>query len=149
MRGLKANKVGARKKHRGSGNRGGRGMAGTGKRADHKRMSILKKDPGYFGKYGFNRPAALLNKGSAMNIDQLPREAVVDLGKMGVSKLLGRGTPDMKQEIIVAACSASARKKIEAAGGKIVSGGGMKRNSAAGQKPTPGPEQTAEKPEKR
>ncbi len=44
---------GSKKKHRGAGNRGGRGMAGTGKRADSKKPSIWKER--YFGKYGFKK----------------------------------------------------------------------------------------------
>jgi len=45
---------GAKKKRRGAGNRGGRGLAGSGKRAHHKKQLIFKlfgKD--YFGKKGF------------------------------------------------------------------------------------------------
>ena len=33
---------GSRKQHRSSGNKGGTGMAGTGKRADHKKTLITK-----------------------------------------------------------------------------------------------------------
>src|SRR3989338_7387915 len=51
QRGSKTHGWGAKKKHRGQGNRGGRGMAGTGKRADSKKPSIWKED--YFGKHGF------------------------------------------------------------------------------------------------
>ena len=42
---------GAMKKHRGAGNRGGRGLAGTGKRADQ--MKPLHWKERYFGKLGF------------------------------------------------------------------------------------------------
>ena len=48
---------GSKKKHRKAGNRGGRGMSGTGKRSDHKKTMILKKfGHEYFGKFGFRRP---------------------------------------------------------------------------------------------
>ena len=41
------------KKRRGAGNRGGRGMAGSGKRADQKKPTILKLyGSSYFGKRG-------------------------------------------------------------------------------------------------
>jgi len=52
QRGSKTHGWGAMKKHRGAGNRGGRGMAGTGKRGDAKKPSI-QKNKKYFGKYGF------------------------------------------------------------------------------------------------
>src|SRR3990167_9706986 len=51
QRGSHTHGWGSKKKHRGSGNRGGKGMAGTGKRADTKKPSIWKSD--YFGKHGF------------------------------------------------------------------------------------------------
>ena len=42
---------GSMKKNRGAGNRGGRGMAGSGKRADQKKPTILKLYGNeYFGK---------------------------------------------------------------------------------------------------
>jgi len=45
---------GARKKHRGKGNKGGKGMAGSGKRADQKKTLIISKyGKTYFGKFGF------------------------------------------------------------------------------------------------
>ena len=53
MRGTKTHGWGSKKKHRGAGNRGGRGMAGAGKRAEHKKTLILKKyTNAYFGKKG-------------------------------------------------------------------------------------------------
>ena len=42
---------GSKKKHRGAGHRGGKGMAGTGKRGDVKKPHIWKNKR-YFGKYG-------------------------------------------------------------------------------------------------
>ena len=44
---------GARKKWKSSGSKGGKGMAGTGKRADHKKSLIIKLyGTSYFGKQG-------------------------------------------------------------------------------------------------
>ena len=51
QRGHKTHGWGSKKKHRGRGNRGGQGMAGTGKRADQKKPSFWKER--YFGKLGF------------------------------------------------------------------------------------------------
>src|SRR3989344_7580596 len=53
LRGRRTVGFGSRKKHRGSGNRGGFGMAGTGKKAGQKRTLVLKYMPGYLGKKGF------------------------------------------------------------------------------------------------
>ncbi len=43
QRGLSSHGWGHKKKHRGAGNRGGKGMAGTGKRADTKKPSIINE----------------------------------------------------------------------------------------------------------
>ena len=43
QRGSHTHGWGSKKKHRGAGNRGGRGMAGSGKRADQRKPSILKE----------------------------------------------------------------------------------------------------------
>ena len=43
LRGSKTHGWGAKKKHMGSGHRGGFGMAGTGKRADQKKTLMIKK----------------------------------------------------------------------------------------------------------
>ena len=55
QRGSKTHGWGSMKKHRGAGNRGGRGKAGTGKRADTKKPTIINLfgAKGYFGKKGF------------------------------------------------------------------------------------------------
>ena len=50
-RGSKTHGGGAKKKRRGAGNRGGRGMGGSGKRADSKKPSLWGAK--YFGKHGF------------------------------------------------------------------------------------------------
>ena len=49
IRGRKTCGYGARKKHRGKGSKGGKGMAGTGKKAGHKVTWVLKYHPGYLG----------------------------------------------------------------------------------------------------
>ena len=108
------------KKHRGAGNRGGRGMAGSGKRADHKKQTIFKLfGTSYFGKHGFKRPTRKIKVVNAINIMDLPKQTTLNLTELGFNKLLGKGTPTMKHEIIVAAYSKKAKEKIEKAGGKI------------------------------
>ena len=71
-RGSNTHGGGSHKKRRGSGNRGGYGNAGTGKRADHRKFTILKKfGLSYFGKRGFKRKNAELLK--KINICELPK----------------------------------------------------------------------------
>ncbi len=114
---------GSKKKHRGSGNRGGRGMAGTGKRAKQKKISILKEyGHEYFGKKGFRRPRKVIKKIKAINLKDLRKfkEKTLDLAKLGYDKLLGKGSVKEKYSISVNFCSEQAMKKIKAAGGSVV-----------------------------
>lgn len=109
------------KKNRGSGNRGGKGMAGTGKRSHNQKISILKEyGHEYFGKHGFIVPPEVQRRVRAINIRDLPRQSPLDLTTLGYDKLLSKGIPAMKYEITVAMCSAKAKEKIEKAGGKII-----------------------------
>src|SRR3990167_8968506 len=85
---------GAKKKHRGSGNRGGFGMAGSGKRADQKKPTILKLyGSSYFGKHGFRRPSKLLKKIKTINVEELNKfkDDNINLKELGYDKLLGKG----------------------------------------------------------
>ena len=108
------------KKRRGSGNRGGYGNAGTGKRADHKKFTILKEyGLAYFGKRGFKRNVPLTPI-KTINIADLPETPKLNLKELGYNKLLGRGTPKLKYEITVESCSAKAKAKIEKNNGKVI-----------------------------
>ena len=54
QRGTSSHGWGHKKKHRGAGNRGGKGMAGTGARGDAKKPTILTTvGKSYYGKKGF------------------------------------------------------------------------------------------------
>ncbi len=111
---------GSMKKHRGAGNRGGRGMAGSGKRADQRKTWILKHyGPEYFGKHGFTRPPEVKKTPIIINIDELPNQDSINLTAGGYTKLLSRGVPQRKYHIIVPTCSQRAKEKIEKAGGKV------------------------------
>ena len=106
------------KKHRGAGNRGGRGMAGTGKRADTKKPTILKKyGNAYFGKSGFRSKHKIE---TSINLDQLPEGKEINLFELGYDKLLSRG--DLKGKIVIRVKKASKKaiEKIQAAGGEII-----------------------------
>lgn len=128
---------GAKKKHRGAGNRGGRGMAGSGKRADQKKPTILKLYGNeYFGRHGFKRPSAVAKKIKAINIDKLQNNIdtyvaqklvskdkdfyVVNLEKLGYQKLLGGGSLSVKLKINAPYFSKEAIEKVEKSGGIII-----------------------------
>lgn len=128
---------GAKKKHRGAGNRGGRGMAGSGKRADQKKPTILKLYGNeYFGRHGFKRPFAVAKKIKAINIDKLQSNIdsyvsqklvskdkdfyVVDLEKLGFQKLLGGGSLSLKLKVSAPYFSKVAIEKVEKSGGIII-----------------------------
>jgi|SRR3989338_2869400 len=133
QRGSKTHGWGAKKKHRGQGNRGGRGMAGTGKRADTKKPSIWKTD--YFGKYGFvsKTPKVKINAVNIGFIEQhidkflssnlIKKEDEfysVELEKLGFNKLLGDGRVSMKFKIKVHYASKTAVEKVKEAGGQVI-----------------------------
>ncbi len=135
QRGSKTHGYGAMKKHRGAGSRGGRGMAGTGKRGDAKKPSV-QKNKKYFGKYGFkslkNKKSKQLKKiNIEMLEEQLPKLLkkkkaekkgdiiFIDLKKLGYNKLLGSGKSKSKLEINVNYASKKAVEKIQKVGGKV------------------------------
>jgi large subunit ribosomal protein L15 len=121
---------GSMKKNRGAGNRGGVGMAGTGKKADSKVSSINPKT--YFGKYGFTskvrQKSAISVYELSKSLSELEAKEVVkkdgevlsiDLTKAGIDKLIATGKVHRKFNIKVAAASPRAVEKIEKAGGKV------------------------------
>ena len=120
---------GARKKWKGSGHRGGFGMAGTGKRADHKKSLILKKYGNkYFGKQGITSRSTKRKKDQVINlrdieknIDSLTRkyekQGILDLSKY---KILGEGGLKSKLKIKALSFTKSAKEKIEKAGGEVI-----------------------------
>src|SRR3989344_6808204 len=131
IRGRKTCGYGARKKHRGKGSSGGKGMAGTGKRADQKKTLILRKGVEYFGSkrklLKKNKAFEVINVGEInKNIEKYVKEGKakktgegieIDLKKL---KILGTGEIDKKIIINAKAASKSAVEKIEKAGGKII-----------------------------
>ena len=134
-RGSKTHGCGSMKKRRGAGNKGGTGMAGSGKRAQSKKPLILKLYGNeYFGKHGFKRTATqhfktinisfleakfgeLLAKGTIKNEKGMFE---VDLEALGADKLLGTGNPTRKYRIKALYVSGSAAEKIKEAGGEVI-----------------------------
>jgi len=119
-RGTKVCGWGSGKRHRGSGNRGGVGMAGSGKRSHNKKHSQNPME--YFGRVGFTSIKQVKTKVNAINLYQLPnleaKSGVLDLTELGYTKLLGKGD-GIKITIKVNKASANAIAKIEGAGGKV------------------------------
>ncbi len=132
MRGTHSHGWGDKKKHRGGGNRGGRGNAGMGKRADAMKPSMWKNTL-YFGKHGFKSKNAV--RVDAVNLQYLVNHIetmveenlaaskagvyTVDLRKLGFDKLLSKGNISKKMHIIVDAATGSAIAKVEQAGGSV------------------------------
>lgn len=123
---------GAKKKRRGAGNKGGRGMAGSGKRADSKKPSIWKEK--YFGKHGFSSKRSKNIK--VINIGYLDENILklcsqklankesdffsIELDKLGFNKLLSRGNVTNKYKITVPYASKKAIEKIKNNGGEVI-----------------------------
>ncbi|MBL7051637.1 MAG: uL15 family ribosomal protein [Nanoarchaeota archaeon] len=125
QRGFSSHGWGSKKKHRGSGNRGGKGNAGSGKRADTKKPTLIN----LYGtvdlaKRGFVRPDA--KKIIAINLRDvrlmLEKNNVkeLDLNKLGYSKLLGTGNLSQAVKITVKMASNSAIEKVKSAGGEVI-----------------------------
>jgi len=133
MRGSQSHGWGSKKKHRGSGNRGGHGFSGTGKRADSKKPSIWK-DACFFGKHGFVSKRRKQIK--IINISELDEKIdswlsskliskendiyVIDLNKIGYDKVLGRGRINKKVRIKVGSITDNAKDAIMKAGGGVI-----------------------------
>ncbi|NQV91672.1 uL15 family ribosomal protein [Candidatus Woesearchaeota archaeon] len=124
---------GHRKKRRGAGSRGGRGNAGSGKRAGHKKRQPLA------GRHGF-RPRRTIETIKSINVsfftavkvEKLVVEGnatkegntyVIDLAKLGVQKLLGTGKTSVALKLTVAQASEAAIEKVKAAGGNVSTSG--------------------------
>jgi large subunit ribosomal protein L15 len=123
-----------KKAGRGAGKRGGRGNAGLHK---HKYMSVIKYDPGHFGRYGFKRPKLPYEgKSKIINVGQLEErldnflkkgyakkkgdKTEVDLSSAGIDKLLGSGRLNKALQIKVNYASERAKSKVKEAGGEIL-----------------------------
>ena len=135
LRGSHTHGWGAKKKHRGAGHRGGRGNAGSGKRADAKKPSYWK-DLDYFGKHGFIMHG-VTQKFNPVNLSYFEEKLDkfvankeiefkngfyhIDITKFGFNKLLGSGKGDKKLKINAPFYTAKAKEKVESSGGEIIS----------------------------
>lgn len=123
IRGARTVGWGFRQKHKGHGNKGGFGKAGTGKRADHKKQSAEMAVKGkYFGKQGDTSRGTKRDNYEKINLYAIKDNffkkegAKIDLAK---HKILGSGD-GFKAEITALAATKTAIAKMEKAGGKII-----------------------------
>jgi large subunit ribosomal protein L15 len=133
MRGRRAAGYGRSAGHRASGQRGGKGNAGTKK---HHYIKTMIENPKYFGKHGFKRPQRVLDEVISINIGQLDesvdrlvarelatqkgKEYTLDLIQLGIDKVLGGGSVTQKLNLVgVKAITSRAREKVTSAGGSI------------------------------
>ncbi|MCA9487672.1 MAG: uL15 family ribosomal protein [Nanoarchaeota archaeon] len=119
---------GARKNKRKSGNKGGIGMSGSGKRADHKKTLVTKLYGNkYFGKQGITSRGTKRDTRKRINL----RDIQNNLEKFGKEnkgtwiielkdfKILGTGEVKNKLMITCLEASESAIEKVKKAGGEI------------------------------
>lgn len=129
LRGRRSCGYGHKFKHRGKGSKGGKGMAGTGKRAGQKKTWVLKYHPDYFGKKGFK---SRKNKLPAMNIgyindkiEKFVKEGKAKKGNDGYTielksyKILSTGKVNKKLFVKAKSFSKKAEEKILKANGTI------------------------------
>jgi len=119
---------GSRKNKRKSGNKGGTGLAGTGKRADHKKTLVQKLyGHNYFGKKGITRGNNKRDIRKRINVGEIQ----TNIEKYGTKKgdfwevvlknykILGKGDVKNKINLNCLEISTSAKEKIEKAGGSV------------------------------
>lgn len=112
---------GSRKKHRGKGSKGGKGMAGTGKKAGQKKTKIEMLQ--YFGKQGITSRGTARDKEKVINLRDIEKNLKKEKNNeinLQDYKILGEGEVKEKLIIKARAASKSAREKVEKAGGKII-----------------------------
>ena len=97
---------------------------------------VVKYEPDYFGDKGFTSPRSLRQKVNVINVGELEElinrlaseeklekqedKILLDLQRLGYSKLLARGTIKTPLIIKSSSCSEDAVRKIEDAGGQIL-----------------------------
>lgn len=132
-KGSKTARWGARKKHKKSGHKGGKGMAGSGKRSGQKTTLIAKLyGHDYFGKQGITSKRTQKDKRDRINLKEI-EENLNNYVKKGIAKkikdayeinlenykILGDGEVKNKLNIKAKEASESAMNKIKEAGGNI------------------------------
>jgi large subunit ribosomal protein L15 len=115
--------------HRKTGSHGNRKVG----RHKHLWSYVIRYEPDYFSKKGFTSPKSLKQKTKVINVGKLDEIAekvsaekeegktVVDLEKLGYTKLLGTGKVTKALSVKIPSYSKSAAEKIKEAGGQVLS----------------------------
>ena len=112
---------GARKKRKGKGHKGGKGMSGSGKRADHKKTKITKLyGHTYFGKKGITSRRTKKDKRNRINLRDIQNKYKAGEIDLRNYKILGSGEVNDKFIIRAKEASKSAIEKIKKSGGEII-----------------------------
>ncbi len=128
-RGMGTHGSGARKNKRKSGNKGGNGMSGSGKRADHIKTLVQKLyGHDYFGKQGITSRGTKRDIRQRINLFDIQSNIEKYGKKKGEShevllpkhKILGTGDVKIKMIITCLEASKSAIEKVKKAGGEII-----------------------------
>lgn len=121
FRGTHTHGRGFKKKARGSGHRGGVGMAGTGKRGDQRKTLVLNLfGNDYFGKDKTLRKKPKIKLKSINLRDIVQKYSSKEAIKLKGYKVLGEGDVNTKLTITASAASQSAIDKVKKAGGDII-----------------------------
>ena len=136
LRGSHTHGWGCKKKHRGGGSKGGKGMAGTGKRKNTKWTWVIKYAPNHLGKHGFHRPKVVQYTPQTINLSDIDEnlqlfldmgiaheedgKVIVDVTQLGVDKVLGSGKLTRPLVIKAYYVTPKAEEKIKAAGGEVI-----------------------------
>lgn len=126
QRGSHTHGWGAKKKHRGGGSRGGRGMAGL---RGIKKSRMLVYMPEHFEKRGFKVPLAVKRAKAMRGINLKDLDILaekkgleeIDVRDFGFQKVLGTGKLSRKLVVKAEKITEKAIAKIEAMGGKAIS----------------------------
>ena len=112
---------GARKKAQGSGHRGGKGMSGSGKRADHKKTLVTKLYGNkYFGKQGITSRGTKKDKTDKINVGEIQEKYKAGEINLKGYKILGTGNVKDKFIINAKSASKSAIERVKKVGGEIL-----------------------------
>ncbi len=121
MRGERTCGYGFRQKHKGPGNAGGHGMAGTTGCKRQKALMIARKAgvESYFGKKGFTSRSTERKKRIGINLDDIQKKYSGKEIDLTGRKILGRGE-GFKAVIKADSASKSAVEKMKEKGGEII-----------------------------
>ncbi|MCX6814085.1 MAG: uL15 family ribosomal protein [Candidatus Aenigmarchaeota archaeon] len=120
MRGSKTHGYGSKKKHRGSGSKGGKGQAGQFK---HKKTFFKRWGKEKQPRFKSLEQRNIRAKEKAINLGDLVKltdKNEIDASEFGYGKVLSEGVLEKPVTVKAKAFSKRAKEKIEAAGGKAV-----------------------------